>query len=375
MSLRLNILLLGDYSHCHATLAESLRLLGHTVTVASDGSGWMQTPYDINISRKNGKLGGLKLYLDILYPYHKKLKGYDIVAIHDPNFLSLRPEKLEKIFKRLKNENGNIFYTAMSTDVFYLDMIESGSSPLRYNEWFIEGRPSRWHMENTDLWESWHSPVLRNFQESIFENINGAVAVLYEYWEGLKYGLPAEKIGYGGIPVNTKDIKYIEPSVSGKIKILLGYDKTRKLMKGADYLEIAARNVAERNKEKVELDIVENIPYKQFIYRLSGSDIVLDQIYSYTPSTTPLIAMAMGKAVVSGAEPEYYDFICENENKPIVNAPLTVDELENSIESLIADRESLIERGLESRQFVEKHNDYIVVARRFLDFWINRMNA
>ena len=36
----MKILLLGEYSNVHHTLAEGLRVLGHEVTVASDGDGW-----------------------------------------------------------------------------------------------------------------------------------------------------------------------------------------------------------------------------------------------------------------------------------------------------------------------------------------------
>ena len=39
----MKILLLGEASNLHWTLAEGLRTLGHDVTVASGGSGWMIT--------------------------------------------------------------------------------------------------------------------------------------------------------------------------------------------------------------------------------------------------------------------------------------------------------------------------------------------
>ncbi len=51
-ALHMKILLLGDASNYHATLAHALRLEGHDVTLASSGSGWMRTHRDIDISRK-----------------------------------------------------------------------------------------------------------------------------------------------------------------------------------------------------------------------------------------------------------------------------------------------------------------------------------
>ena len=36
----MKVLLLGEYSNVHWTLAQGLRALGHSVTVASDGDSW-----------------------------------------------------------------------------------------------------------------------------------------------------------------------------------------------------------------------------------------------------------------------------------------------------------------------------------------------
>ena len=45
----MKILLLGEYSNVHATLAEGLRMLGHDVTVASNGDFWKNYPRDISL--------------------------------------------------------------------------------------------------------------------------------------------------------------------------------------------------------------------------------------------------------------------------------------------------------------------------------------
>lgn len=54
----MRILLLGEYSNVHATLAEGLRNLGHTVTVVSNGDFWKDYTRDIDVSRKEGRWGG-----------------------------------------------------------------------------------------------------------------------------------------------------------------------------------------------------------------------------------------------------------------------------------------------------------------------------
>ena len=64
----MKILLLGEYSNVHWTLAEGLRALGHEVCVLSDGDGWKNYSRDISIVRKTtGKLDGIKYYTQLLY--------------------------------------------------------------------------------------------------------------------------------------------------------------------------------------------------------------------------------------------------------------------------------------------------------------------
>lgn len=375
MSSQPKILLLGDYSNCHRTLATGLRRLGCDVTQASSGSSWMQCERDIDLSRTPGKTGGLKLYWRLRYGNLRRLlRGYDIVAIHDPQFVELRPQRLAPLFDTLKRENGGVFLTSMSTDIGYLDMLESPGTPLRYSEWFVDGKPSRMYAANPQKWAEWHQPDLVNYQRNVLDQLSGAVSVLYEYQLGMEHALGRDRAAYGGLPIDTRLFTPVDiPESIDKVKLFLGRDRNRKLMKGSDLLETAAERVIERHPGKAELVIVENRPYAEFVQLLKDAHVVLDQIYSYTPATTALMAMAYGLNVVSGAEPEYYDFIGEHDNRPIINAPIELDALTDTLEQIVLHPEQIAERGRHSRQFVEKHNDCEVVARRFLNFWLTKI--
>lgn len=373
----LKVLLLGDYSNCHRTLATGLRTLGCEVTVASAGSNWMKVERDVDISRRgSGRMGGLLHWLAMERLLRGKLSGFDVVSVHDPHFVSLRPERLRRLFDVLRERNRGVFYTAMSTDVPYIDMLEAQDSPLRYSEWFIDGRPSPWMLQRPEEWRQWHMPDLRNYQDYFFDRIDGAVSVLYEYHKGLERRLDSAAIAYAGLPVDTRlfaPSPETARSTDSPLRIFLGRDRHRMVMKGTDLLETAARRVIAAHPGAASLEIVENRPFKEFTGLLQNSDIVLDQIYSYTPATTALMAMSMGRAVVSGGEDDYYNFIGEDSMKSIINAPLTLDGLEDAITRAISNPEALRERGQESRRFVLKHNDSAVVAKRFLDFWQGRL--
>ena len=79
--------------------------------------------------------------------------------------------------------------------------------------------------------------------------------------------------------------------------------------------------------------------------------------------------MARGMVAVSGAEPEYYDFIGEQENRPIINiSPLDGGDIEQKLEWIVANKSRLPELSRRSVEFVAKHNDSRVVAQRHLKY-------
>ncbi|MBQ5466286.1 MAG: glycosyltransferase, partial [Muribaculaceae bacterium] len=97
---------------------------------------------------------------------------------------------------------------------------------------------------------------------------------------------------------------------------------------------------------------------------------LLDQLYSYTPATNALIAMAQGLVAVSGAEPEYYEFIGAADNRPIVNVtPYDDADIDRQLEYIIQHKDRLPLWSRQSRAFVLEHNAAQVVAERHLHFW------
>ena len=364
------ILLVADYSNYHATLARGLRKLGCDVTLVSDGGTFMKCARDIDISRRfNGKFGGLlhasNLYLSIL----NKMKGYDIVSFRDPQFLNLRPERIKWFFKKIIAANKSCYLSFLTTDKVFLDMLEAPDSPLKYSEWFINGVPNRLRKQESWRWESWHSKEMTELTNLFYSHIKGAVSALYEYHCAARRVFPEDKIAYAGIPI---DLDSLEPQVFDKpkkVRLFLARDYRRQLEKGSDLLETAARNVVARNPGKAEFVLLENEPRTKYLEIMRSCHILLDQIYSYTPATMALEGMASGLTAVSGAEPEFYEFIGETENFPIINAPYELEPLEKYIEEIVNNPAQLRENCLRGREFVKKHNSMETVASRFLDFW------
>ena len=371
------ILLMGDYSNCHRALATGLRRMGHEVTVASNGSRWMDTERDIDLSRPSkGKLGGAALWLKLCTSLRHRIEGYDIVAIHNPLMVEQRPNRCTMLFDRLKARNGAIFLTAMGADLNYINACIDPNGPLPFNEWMVNGKPAPMQIENPGLYDQWNNKALRDHTRHVYEAIDGATSILYEYDLVLQRHLPADRRTYIGLPIDTKALQPVElPDRIEKVRFFLGRHAGRLAEKGTDLLERAARAVVERNPAHAELVIVENKPYAEYIELLRNTHVVLDQIYSYTPATNALLAMAYGLNAVSGGEAAFYDFIGEKENRPVINAPTDYDSIVDTLQNVVKHRDEIAARGKASRAFVVKHNDTDTVSARALDFWTSRINA
>lgn len=358
----------------HSQLGKTLRAMGHDVTVMSAGSGFQNTDRDIDISRRPGKLGGMLLTLKCLTSLHKYMRGYDIVALQHEHFLHLKPSRLRYFFDRLMGENGAVFLSFGGTNVTYIDEALNFDSKLRYNEYRIGNHYSRFYEESRAKLAEWLTPEMRAYNEYVFSNIRGAVSALYEYDLVARLALGDDKVAYGGLPVDVDALTPVTlPEDIDCVKLFLGRHRGRLTEKGTDWLEIASRRVEQRMPGKCKLAIIENLPYKEYIQALCSSHVVLDQVYSYTPATNALISMARGLNVVSGGESEFYDFIGETDNRPIINAPTELDALTETLAEVVAHPELIAERGRRSREFVIKHNAAEVVAQRYLDFWTSKL--
>lgn len=407
----MKILLMGDASNFHRSLATGLRKLGCDVTVASAGSGFMQTERDIDLRRPfNGKAGGLALWLRLNGSLGRRLKGFDIVSVSNCIFVEQKPSRIKTLFNRLKRDNGKVFLTSLATDLPYIEECLDPHSKLRYNEFRIGDKAAPYATEQPSILTNWQTSPLRDWCNEFYAHIDGAVSALYEYHISLQRRLSQQKIAYGGIPIDLSALSPVEIPVSPTpIKIFLGRHRHRLAEKGTDRFEIAIKNALEINPGKGELIIVENRPYDEYISLMRSSHLIVDQAYSYTPATNALLSMGYGIPTISGGEYDFYDFIENNSDsnipqqalasdnsdqtesfklpypantdgsgctlidfnplRPVINSPTDVEGMTEMFSYILRHPEILRPIGIASRRFVAANNDCEIVAKRFLDFW------
>ena len=361
----MKILLLGEYSNVHWTLAEGLRELGHSVTVASNGDFWKNYPRDIDLQRKLTKTGTFSFLWRLLKAL-PKMKGYDVVQLINPIFVELTPKWIYPIYKYLRKHNKKVYMCACGMDYYWVR--ESLKGIFRYGDFNI-GEKKRTSPEIDMFIADCLNSSKKDLNEYIAKDCDGIISGLLE--NDMCYRSEySEKLQYIPLPIN---MSVISPRVphpeTDKIRFFIGIQKTRNEYKGTDIMYSCLLKLAERYPDKMEIVKVESVPYAQYCKLMDSSDVLLDQLYSYTTSMNSLLAMAKGLVLVGGGEEENYEIIKETELRPIVNVLPDADDVYKKLEELILNPQDVAKRQKDSVIYVKRHHDHIKVAKQYVEFW------
>ena len=389
----MKILLIGEASFLHNTLKKGLVERGHRVTTMSDGNGWHDAPRDIDLRRDGrwGKLGGLRVVWQLLR-HLPQLCGNDVVQIHNYQFVPLMYRWNTLLLRFLKLTNRRVVKGCFGDDPQIFRRQAQGVPA--YSDTYWSGQ-----LQNAELHRDRIAEVVEHGAEASWRKTthmaDALVPCLYEYW--LDYNEPpyAAKLHYIPLPMECEEmvrwcdgemVKCVgndapSPSHSNDsqlptnlttspphhLTILIGLQPKRDFMKGAMKIAAFVEEVARRHPGKVQIKYVEGVPYDEYMHLLAEADVLVDQLYSYTPSMNSLAAMARGTVVIGGGEEEYYEFIGEDTLRPIINVRPDVPDEENiaAIERALFTDGTLERMAQESIQFVHKYHDYRHVAEQY----------
>ena len=424
----MRILLLGDYSNVHSTLAEGLRALGHCVLLASDGDGWKDYPRDVDLARP-GSVGqrsfrqllhDARYYVRLCRLFLTRFRGFDVVQVINPVFLPLRAERILPFYRMLRRNNKHVFMGAFGMDHYW---VKAGLDCMtfRYSD-FNFGKEVRHDVAENELFvRDWLDGPKGTLNKVVAADCDGIIAGLYEYWASYSAYLPQDerrKLCYIPFPIKLQhdasaklrgDVTHAgsataaEACQRAKVRFFVGIQRERNAYKGTDVMLRALDRLAADYPERVEVRKVENVPFAEYKRLLDGSDVILDQLYSYTPAMNALQAMSQGLVAVSGAEREYYDLQegrydafgspadaartdadeaktssastqsdVPTVERPIVNVKPDEDDVYRQLRWIVehGDRLPALQQG--SRDFVARYHDHIAVAKQYVRFWQSR---
>lgn len=361
----MKILLIGEYSNVHATLAEGLRTLGHQVTVVSDGDGWKNYPRDIDVSRTSSKLGGI-LLMAKLYILLPRLRGYDVVQLINPMFFELKAERLFYFYDYLRKHNKKVFLGGFGMDWYWVHTC-TYDKPLRYSD-FNLGSEVRTDAEAVRYQQDWMGTTKEQLNKYTAKDCDGIITGLYEYWV-CYHAAFLDKTTYIPYPIQMSESYSTKRINNSKVVIFIGINRERSAYKGTDIMLQAALDISRIYSDTMELRIAESVPFAQYQAMMEGSDAILDQLYAYTPSMNSLLAMSKGIICIGGGEPENYEIINETELRPIINVEPTYESVYHELEQLVLHPERIPELKQQSIEYIKKHHDFVKVAMQYANFW------
>lgn len=366
----------------HSNLADGLRQLGHEVTLVSHGYGWRRFPgQDVVLERRrdiNGKLSFL-LYLWQVLRLLPTWRGYDVVQLSHCSFLELRGRHVLPFYRFLRRHNRKIVMCSCDVDYHILDQVDHHDA-LRYSE-FKVGDELRRNSNIDPLREQYEEVVTpqgtrqgwnTELSRYVSRDCDAIVPILYEYWTCYDKVYP-EKTRFIPLPIlpaKTLSTHALDAEFGDRpVRLFIGLQRDRMLFKGTDILLRAAQDTARVFPDMCTLQIAENVPYAEYERLMNDSDVLIDQLYSYTPAMNALIAMSKGLVVVSGGEPENYEILQETELRPIINVLPTYESCCDALRDLITHRERIPMLKRQSLEYVRRHHDYLKVARQYADLY------
>ena len=363
----MKILLLGEYSNVHWTLACALRKLGHEVCVVSNGDEWKGYESDVSLIRQPGRWGSI-VYLYKVLRLLPKLRGYDVVQLINPvHFVDLKAERGVKIYDYLRRHNKKVFLGAFGYDYYYVyDSVVRRT--LRYCDFYTPEREVH-HEWNEANEHDWLHTYKKEANIHIAETCDGIISGLYEYDVAYRpyFG---NKTTFIPLPI---DIDSIEPptlhAVGDKIRFFIGIQRHRTALKGTDIMLRALERLHSTYPHRVEIVKAESVPFAQYKEMMRNSDVLLDQIYGYTPAMNALLGMSQGLILVGGGEPESYELIDEKELRPIINVQPNEEDIYRQLEWLALHPEHIERLKRESIEYTHRHHDSIKVAKQYLEAW------
>ena len=246
----MKILLLGEYSNVHATLADGLRQLGHEVLVISDGDRNFDYERNVSLSRKgNGKWAAIRYVIKLLLTL-PKMKGFDIVQLINPDVIAVKAERQFAFYRYLRRHNKAVILGSYG------------------NDWqWVEGGKNR----------------------RLSNDCDGIVTSLYEYHLCYQSDYP-EKTLFIPLPVRLMQPR---PIVAARdtyypIRFFLGIKREVMEHKGTDIFHDALQKLKQAYPDKCCVTEVEDLPFAEYTKRMEEQDVILDQAYSYTPAMNAL---------------------------------------------------------------------------------------
>ena len=338
-------------SGVHNNLKKGLLELGHKVILVADSDNYkgftsntrLIKTYSNSVETKIKKIYNYVINILYMLGNRKVLFGNDVVQFISPFII---PPKFRFLTSALIRWNKKCSYYVCGTNPFFLDAVD------KFDYFPFD--------EDNDIENPNYTDNDVKYFIRFLKKMDYVIPAMYTYsmgFEGFNLQSP--------IPLPGRGVSKTKENNNNTIKILHGI--SRFYFKGSKYILGALEEIKSKYNTKVEIEIVERIPFSEYIKRLDNSDIVIDQCKSYDYGMNAIFALENGKVVLSGAEQIALDYN-GLENCPIINIKPDAKSIYKEIENIITG-DKLNEQKEKGLHFVNKYHDPKKIGKMFIDFW------
>lgn len=168
------------------------------------------------------------------------------------------------------------------------------------------------------------------------------------------------------LPVNVDKLPFIPACSKRPTKII--HAPTSMGFKGTHAI-LSALEIVQTKRKDFEFQIVQGLPYAEYIKVLSECDVYIDQVHSHGVGMAALENLAMGKIVLSGNSSQYKEWMPFANQSPIIHAPNSPEDLAITLLNVLDQRIEFERLSIEGRNYVDTNHGHLVVASQFLAHW------
>lgn len=364
----MKILLVGEFSKLHNNLQHGMQELGADVTTANFGDFFKKFHSDMKLFQiPQGKRYDFLRNAYSQYIYRKLIK-YDVIQFvserqlcaaygfekHLPVAL-VKDAKLSVLLLAGCNYQFSIADRILPitpcTECIKFDMKRKYGCEHRYNS-------------NT-----------RKLAYAMQKNVDVIVPTAYEFYlcnqnqnSEFKEKI-VEPIDYPIIVGEKKKYCFNE-------KLIIYHPLNREGAKGTVMIRKAFRILEQKYGEQAEFIIKGNMPFSEYDEFMKKVDILVDEKNGLTFGMASLMAMEAGKIVITN---NYRETISCAKYQHVKEAPAfelgtTVEQIVNNISKVIEHKQQFPEIAKEGHDFVSKHHDDKVIAKKFLELYERKLH-
>lgn len=363
-------LFIGEFSGAYNEIIPALRAKGVDVFHIAGPDGFKGFKSDLNIV--SGVPQKLLTPLSTIFGVHgiirflrnwKHLKkhsgGYDIVQINCPDPFDWGFLVNLYYFNYLYRHNRALYLSVLGAN-YYVNrkLIDMDYRLYRVDNWYQKLK--------RDLFLFVRLKITTNY---LNRKCMAIMPMCYLYKEAYKnyekvtdivpIGLKKEHIG-SQLNIKRGDI----------VKIFHGWQKGRESYKGNDVFDKVIKRVIAKYGSKVQYQVVQNVPYEQYVKMFAGCHIFIDQLYSDDKGINGLLGMAAGKVVFSGFKPYALALYPGYDGRPIgIECHDDEEDLFNKFCNLIERPEQMNIISKNAIDFILRYHLNTIVADQYIHIW------